>query len=147
MCVCELMQSEIGRNTGITGRSGLSDEMDARVLLRRSNHTHTYTRFEAQGAGVPRRHRLAYDAQAHMDLNARTRLLVADKARTRANACHAVNSLKLYTSYWAALQSAGLMKSYLILQKGSNSWGRGGCCSLQSLKSAFNNVINVKVMR
>lgn len=43
VCVWELMQSEIGRNTGITGRSGLSDEMDARVLQGRSSLTHIHS--------------------------------------------------------------------------------------------------------
>lgn len=76
VCMCELMQSEIVRNTGITGRSNLSDEMDARLLLRRSNHTHIYSPRGGR-VGVSRRQCFTYDAQTLMclDVNAHACML------------------------------------------------------------------------
>lgn len=99
VCMCELMQSEIVRNTGITGRSSLSDEMDARLLLRRSNHTHIYS-LRGGGVGVPRLHRFTYDAQTHtcLDVDARAHLLTIKQMCAYKRACphtnrrHAVSS-------------------------------------------------------
>lgn len=97
VCMCELMQSEIVRNTGITGRSNLSDEMDARLLLRRSNHTHIYSPRGGR-AGVSRRQSFTYDAQTLMclDVNAHaqniTDVWVQARMPTHTNLSHAVSS-------------------------------------------------------
>lgn len=121
VCMCELMQSEIVRNTGITERSNLSDEMDARLLLRRSNHTHIYSPRGGR-VGLSRRQCFTYDAQTLICLDVMLTCSKQNRCASRSVQAHTYKPpqcsqhLKLYTSYWAVLQSAGLMKSYHILQ-------------------------------
>lgn len=145
VCMCEVMGGEIVRNTGITGRSeavrwdGCKTSPSAL-----KSHTHKLTRrWRGLSLKAPMlhlrytdTHMLYVDAHAHL---LTTKLMCASKcAWLHTQTLDMQPALKMYTSYWAVLQSAGLMKRYHILQQNS-VWGSGeqmaGVCNSSSLSS------------
>lgn len=128
VCMCEVMGSEIVRNTGITGRSGAVrwDGCKTSPSALKS-HTHILTqRWRGLSPEAPMLHLRCTGTHMCLDVNARAHFLAIKQMCAYKRACpHTPTSaLKLYISYWAALQSAGLMKRYRILQY-SSVWGSG----------------------
>lgn len=147
MCVCELMQSKIVRNTGITGRSSLSDEMDARLLLRRSNHTHIlrlrWRGWTPKGATASlMMHRCTcVKVSVHMHT-----ACTSERAHTQTAAMHSSSQTVHILLGCAPISRINEELSHFTVKQRVGLWGKNGC-HLQFLKSAFNNVINFKVMR
>lgn len=142
-CMCELMQSKIVRNTGITGRLSLSDEMDARLLLKRSNHTHIlrlrwrgWTPKGATASLMMHRCTCVKVHAARPGEHARTQTAAVQSSSQTVHillGCAPISRINEELSHFTVKQRVGL-------------WGKNGC-HLQFLKSAFNNVINFKVIR
>lgn len=110
VCMCEVMGSEIVRNTGITGRSG-AVRWDGCKTSPSALQSHT---LRGGGVWVPRRRCLTYNAQTHTRAFRCKSTCIHACKHTQTSAMR--SALEPYTSYWAALQSAGLMKRYRVLQ-------------------------------
>lgn len=83
--------------------------------------THTYTDSEVEGfesrganASLTMHRHTRLEVNAHAQLHTANWMLNSLHADTQTLALQ--SALKLHTSYWAALQSAGLMKRYHMLQ-------------------------------
>lgn len=146
VCMCEVMGSEIVRNTGITGRSGAVSWDGCKTSpLPLKSHTQ---RWRGLSPEAPMLHLRCTDTHAHTHVFRCkcTCTLAHSKTDVCVQACTPIHTrtsamqsaLKLQTSYWAALQSAGLMKRYRVLQY-SSVWGSGeqmaGVCNSSSLSS------------
>lgn len=126
VCMCEVMVmgSEIVRITGITGRSWAVrwDGCKTSPLALKS-HTHILTqRWRGLSLKAPMLHLRRTETHTCLDVNAHAHLLTIKWMRAYKCACPYTQTsamqftCKVYTYYWAPLQSAGLMKRYRILQ-------------------------------
>lgn len=127
MCMCEVTGSEIGRNTGITGRSGAVKWDGCKTSpLALKSRTHMYTqRWRDLSPEAPTLQLPCTDT--HVLRCKCTCTLHYNKTDVRVRACalyiqtyvqtFAMQSVfRLNICFWAAPQSAGLMKRYHVLQ-------------------------------
>lgn len=146
-CMCELMQSKIVRNTGITGRSSLSDEIDARLLLRRSNHTHIlrlrWRGWTPKGATASLMMHRCTCVKVSVHMHA---ACTSKHAHTQTAVMHSSSQTVQILLGCAPISRINEELSHFTVKQRVGLWGKNGC-HLQFLKSAFNNVINFKVMR